>query len=91
MTILDNTGGYSRPLYESALALWQAREARTEPRLRRMQPDNFDMHSGAFALVCADAAAVITRLRDLGFINDIGLVAIKAEEQSNKASSEGVK
>lgn len=40
---------------------------------------HYDMNSGdiPYSLL---AAAALTRLRELGFINDIGLVAIKAEE-----------
>jgi hypothetical protein len=70
----------ARPLDACARAMWRAREERTEPRLRRLEPDAMDMASGAFALVMADADAVITTLRKLGFINDIGLRAIKEEK-----------
>lgn len=79
MTLLENTQGYAKPLYEAALAIWQKREERFPKRVQRMQPDNFDMHSGAFALVMSEADAVITKLRKLGFISDLGITAIEAE------------
>lgn len=80
MTIPPETErGYGNPLYEGALAVWQAREARTEPRLRRMEPDALDHHSGALALVLADVAAVAKLWRSKGWLSDLGITAIEAE------------
>jgi hypothetical protein len=75
----DTERGYRKPLYEAALAIWQQREQRFPARYRRMQPDNFDLHSGAFALVMSEADAAINKLRSLGFISDLGISAIEAE------------
>lgn len=65
MTILDNTGEYARPVEECAKAV--SGHLRCSSRTDRG------------ALSERIAVAAIGRLRELGYINDIGLAAIKAE------------
>jgi hypothetical protein len=36
------------PVEREALRIWQEREMRFEPRLRRMRPDTIDMATGAW-------------------------------------------
>ena len=83
MTILDN--GRVEPNYreEAARAIWRARGMRTEPRLRRLEPDAMDMATGAFALVMADADAAISALRKLGAFHHEALAVIKSQASSN--------
>lgn len=75
---------WARPVEEVALAIWRAREERTEPRLRRLQPDDMDMVTGAFALVCADASAAISTFISHGWVNPQFMDALKAEKEGSE-------
>ena len=46
-------------LEKVARAIWQAREKRMPGRGQRMEPDNWDMHSGAWASTLGDARAAL--------------------------------
>ena len=75
MTILDNERGYAKPVAEVARAIYEDRNGRgcvPWGRYRFKQP------------YIKDATAALAKLRDLGFINDIGLAAIKAEQTPAK-------
>lgn len=72
MSILDRTGGHAKPVEEMARAIYEVRNGAgcTPWRSYPYKPP-----------YRADAVAALTRLRELGYINDIGLEAIKAEER----------
>lgn len=76
MTILDNDRGYARPVEEVAKAIYEQRNGFGALAWQRRP----EAHKQPYR---TDASVALTRLRQLGFINDIGLEAIKAEASSN--------
>lgn len=56
-----------------ALAIWRVRETEFQPRVRRMEPDDFDHASGAWWVVYRIAAL------ELGLVCESPAVALEGE------------
>ncbi len=82
--IHDPPRTYKDPVKIAALALWRSRALRSEPRLRRLEPDAKDRPTEPLAIVATDAMSMLEALDKSGFLSPLYYDAMKAHRKGRK-------